>query len=81
MVHITNMKFTLTLLQNKPCKKYHLHDTKQNHKYFLGVEIFESIEPKYIGKRVIIAFVKGGAVTSEHQRQLNKEFKKSLRGK
>jgi len=67
---------------NKPCKKYYLHDTKQNHKHLLGVEIFEGIDPKYIGKRDNNCFyVKGGVVTSEHQRQLNKEFKKSLREK
>jgi len=69
-------------LKDKPCKKYYLHDTKQNHKHLLGVEIFESIDPKYIGKKNNGCFhVKGGVVEYEHQRQLNKEFKKSLREK
>jgi len=62
-------------MRGKPCKKYYFHDTKQNHKHFLGVEIFESIDPKYIGKRDNSCFhVKGGVVTFEHQRQLNKEM-------
>ena len=44
----------------------------------LGVEIFESIDPKYIGKRGDNCFhVKGGVVTSENERQLNKKLKKS----
>jgi hypothetical protein len=69
-------------LKDKPCKKYYLHDTKQNHKHLLGVEIFESIDPKYIGKKNNGCFhVKGGVVEYEHKRQLNKEFKKSLREK
>lgn len=68
--------------KDKPCKEYYFHDTNANHKHFLGVEIFESIHPKYIGKRDGNCFhVKGGVVTSEHQRQLNKELKKSLREK
>ena len=68
--------------KGKPCKEYYFHDTKANHKHFLGVEIFEGIDPKYIAKNKNGCFhVKGGVVTSEHQRQLNKEFKKSLREK
>ena len=63
-------------MKGKPCKKYYFHDTKQNHKHFLGVEIFESIDPKYIGKVNDGCFhVKGGVVTFEHQRQLNKEIR------
>lgn len=62
--------------KNKPCKEYYFHDTKQNHKHFLGVEIFESIHPKYIGKRGNNCFhVKGGVVTFEHQRQLDKKLR------
>lgn len=61
--------------KDKPCKEYYFHDTRANHKHFLGVEIFESIHPKYIGKRDNSCFhVKGGVVTFEHQRQLNKEM-------
>jgi len=61
--------------KGKPCKEYHFHDARANHKHFLGVEIFESIDPKYIGKVNDGCFhVKGGVVTFEHQRQLNKEM-------
>lgn len=67
-------------LLNKPCKKYYFHDTRANHKHFLGVEIFESIHPKYIGKRDNSCFhVKGGVVEYEHKKQLNREMRKSLR--
>ena len=62
--------------KGKPCKEYHFHDARANHKHFLGVEIFESIDPKYIGKVNDGCFhVKGGVVTFEHQRQLNKEIR------
>jgi len=67
-----------TFHKGKPCKEYYFHDTRANHKHFLGVEIFESIDPKYIGKRGDNCFhVKGGVVTSENERQLNKKLKKS----
>jgi hypothetical protein len=66
-------------LLNKPCKKYYLQDTKQNHKHFLGVEIFESIDPKYIGKNNNHSFhVKGGVVTFEHESELRKSLRESL---
>lgn len=63
--------------KGKPCKEYYFHDVKANHKHFLGVEIFESVHPKYIGKRDGNCFhVKGGVVTTEHQKQLNKSLQK-----
>ena len=68
--------------KDKPCKEYYFHDARAKHKHFLGVEIFESIDPKYIVKRDNNCFhVKGGVVTSEHQRLLNKELQKSLKEK
>lgn len=67
-------------MKGKPCKKYYFHDTKQNHKHFLGVEIFEGVDPKYISKHTSGTFhVKGGVVTFEHQRQSNKQLAKSLK--
>jgi hypothetical protein len=69
-------------MEGQPCKKYYFHDTKANHKHFLGVEIFEGIDPKYIAKNNNGCFhVKGGVVIPEHQRRLNKDLRKSLRGK
>ena len=68
-----------SFMKGKPCKKYYFHDTKQNHKHFLGVEIFQSIDPKYIKKNQNSTFhVKGGVVTLEYERKLNKESRKSL---
>ena len=65
-------------MEGKPCKEYHFFDSRANHKHFLGVEIFESINPRYIGKRDNSCFhVKGGVVTFEHQRQLDKQLKRN----
>ena len=69
-------------MKGKPCKKYYFHDTKQDHKHLLGVEIFEGVDPKYIKKNNNGCFhVKGGVVIPEHQRQLNKDLRKYLREK
>ena len=48
---------------------------------FLVLKYLKACHPKYIGKRDNNCFhVKGGVVTSEHQRQLNKQMAKSLIG-
>lgn len=57
-------------MENKPCKEFYFHDIKQDHKHFLGVEVFESIDPKYISLGMNGCFhVKGGVVTFEHKKR------------
>ena len=51
-------------MENKPCKEYYFHDIKQDHKHFLGVEIFQGVDPKYISLSSRGHFsVKAGVVT------------------